>query len=105
MVQIDKDQLAQVEYLFNQSAQGIHFLFDNASIKRVLSKPTEDTDFFTFENMDRIQKLLSDLITRESLQSKMAYLESLDQDTYDLLLRTYFNIVENSIYERGPLKH
>ncbi len=105
MVYIDKDQLKQVEYLFNQSAQGLHLLFDNANIRRVLSQPTEDMDFFTFENVDRIQKLLSDFIAKESLQSKLEFLEKLDQETYDLLLRTYFNIVENSIFEQGKLKH
>ena len=105
MVYIDKEQLKQVEYLFNQSAQGLHLLFDNANIRRVLSQPTEDMDFFTFENVDRIQKLLSDFIAKETLQQKLEFLEKLDQETYDLLLRTYFNIVENSIFEQGKQKH
>jgi hypothetical protein len=105
MVTIDKDQLNEVEYLFNQSAQGVHILFDNANIRRVLSKPTEEMDFFTFENVDRIQKLLGDFIAKNSIKAKMEFLEKLDQETYDLLLRTYFNIVENSIFEQGNLRH
>jgi hypothetical protein len=105
MVYIDKTQLEQVEYLFNQSAQGLHLLFDNANIRRVLSKPTEEMDFFTFENVNRIQKLLSDFIAKDSLTAKKDFLDQLDQETYDLLLRTYFNIVENSIFEQNNLKH
>ncbi len=105
MVYIDKHQLNEVEYLFNQSAQGLHVLFDNASIRRVLSTPTEDMDFFSFENVQKIQKILSDFIAKGSIKSKIDFLEQLDQDTYDLLLRTYFNIVENSIYEKGSEKH
>lgn len=105
MVYISKDQLEQVEYLFTTSAQGIHLLFDNANIRRVLSHPTEEMDFFTFENVERIQKILSDFISKTSLLDKQEFLENLDQDTYDLLLRTYFNIVENSIYEQGEFKH
>ena len=105
MVYIDKNQLEQVEYLFSQSAQGLHILFDNADIRRVLSQPTEELDFFTFENVDRIQKILSEFVGKSSLRAKMDFLEKLDQDTYDLLLRTYFNIVENSIFEQGSLKH
>src|SRR5438270_11026288 len=99
MVHIDKDKLGEVEYLFSQSAQGLHILFDNADIRRVLSRPTEEMDFFTFENVDRVQKLLSDFIAKETLQAKRDFLEKLDQETHDLLLRTYFNIVENSIFE------
>jgi hypothetical protein len=105
MAYIDKDQLDQVEYLFSQSAQGLHLLFDNEDIRKVLSRPTEDLDFFTFENVDRIQKLLGDFITKTTLEAKRTFLERLDRDTYELLLRTYFNIVENSIYEQGLLKH
>jgi hypothetical protein len=105
MAYIDKDQLDQVEYLFSQSAQGLHLLFDNEDIRKVLSRPTEDLDFFTFENVDRIQKLLGDFITKTSLEAKRTFLERLDRDTYELLLRTYFNIVENSIYEQDLLKH
>ena len=105
MVYINKDQLKEVEYLFNQSAQGLHVLFDNASIRRVLSKPTEEMDYFNFENVNRIQHILSEFISKESITEKKAFLETLDQDTFDLLLRTYFNIVENSIFEQGNLKH
>lgn len=105
MVQIDKDKLEEVEYLFSQSAQGLHVLFDNEDIRRVLSRPTEEMDFFTFENVDKVQKLLSDFIARETLQAKKDFLSRLDQETHDLLLRTYFNIVENSIFEQANLKH
>ena len=105
MIHIDKDKLQEVEYLFSQSAQGLHILFDNADIRRVLSRPTEEIDFFTFENVNRVQKLLSDFIAKETIQAKQAFLEKLDQETHDLLLRTYFNIVENSIFEQGSLKH
>jgi hypothetical protein len=105
MVYIDKDQLKEVEYLFNQSAQGYHILFDNKEIRRILSRPTEDLDFFSFENVQKIQKILSDFIAKTSIQSKQDFLERLDKETYELLLRTYFNIVENSIYESGSEKH
>ena len=105
MIQIDKDKLEEVEYLFSQSAQGLHVLFDNEDIRRVLSRPTEEMDFFTFENVDKVQKLLSDFIARETLQAKKDFLSRLDQETHDLLLRTYFNIVENSIFEQANLKH
>jgi hypothetical protein len=102
---INKDQLEQVEYLFSQSAQGHHVLFDNATIRRVLSRPTEEMDFFSFENVDRIQKLLGEFIEKNSLQAKRDFLEKLDGATHDLLLRTYFNIVENSIFEKNTAKH
>jgi len=105
MVYLDKDQFKQVEYLFNQSAQGVHVLFDNADIRRVLSRPTEDVDFFTFENVEKIQNLLFKFVSQSSLEEKKAFLEKLDPETYDLLLRTYFNIVENSIFEKAGFKH
>ena len=106
MVYLEKEQLAQVEYLFDQSANGFHILFDNDTIRRVLSTPTENLDFFTFENSARIQKLLSEFIARPSIQAKRNFLETLDQETHDLLVRAYFNIVENTIFAKPKsLKH
>jgi hypothetical protein len=105
MAYIDKEQLDQVEFLFSQSAQGLHLLFDNADIRRILSQPTEEMDFFTFENVDRIQKILGDFINKTSFEAKREFLGKLDRETYELLLRTYFNIVENTIYEQDLLKH
>jgi hypothetical protein len=59
MVYLSEEQLKQVEYLFSQSAQGNHILFDNAHIKKVLSRPTEELDFFNFANVEKIQTLLN----------------------------------------------
>lgn len=102
---IDGEYLRQLEYLFAQSAQGIHLLFDNASIAKIMSQPSEELDVFNFENLDRIQNIFSDFANRESLEEKQAYLDSLDEQTYELLVRTYFNIVENAVLESTELKH
>lgn len=103
---VQKEQLKTVEYLFDQSANGFHVLFDNETIRRVLSSPTEDMDFFTFENTKKVQKILGDFLAKPSLEAKKSFLETLDEETHELLIRTYFNIVENSIFERNDLlKH
>lgn len=105
LVYLTEDVLEHVEYLFRQSARGVHFLFSNEDIKRVLSLPTEDMDFFSFENVEKVQRLLTEFLEKKSLRAKQDYLSKLDQTTHDLLLRTYFNIVENSIFESEDLKH
>lgn len=102
---LDKEHLRQLEYLFAQSAQGIHLLFDNASIAKIMSQPCVDLDVFSFENLDRIQNIFNDFVNRQSLEEKQAYLDSLDEKTFELLVRTYFNIVENAVLESTDLKH
>jgi hypothetical protein len=105
MVYLEKDQLAQAEYLFAQSANGLHLLFDNDTIKRVMSRPA-DKDHFSFENSQKVQKILSEFISKPGLKEKKAFLQTLDLENHDLLVRAYFNIVENSIFEKGSkLKH
>ena len=102
---IDQENLRELEYLFAQSVQGIHILFDNASLARILSQPTEELEVFSFENLDKIQSIFGDFVNRQTLEEKRAYLESLDKETYELLVRTYFNIVENAVLESTDLKH
>lgn len=110
MEQVDKNAIAkenmrQLEYLFAQSVQGIHLLFDNQSLAQILSRPSEELDVFSFENLDRVQNLFMDFIQRETLDEKRAFLDSLSSDTFELLVRTYFNIVENAILEASEYKH
>lgn len=103
--EIAQENLKQLEYLFAQSVQGVHLLFDNNSLAKILSTPSEDLNIFSFENLDKVQNLFLDFINRETLEEKRAFLDSLSNETYELLVRTYFNIVENAILEATDLKH
>lgn len=105
MIAIEAKNLAQIEPLISQSARGIHLLFDNLSIAKVLSRPSNDDDFFSFQNVARIQDLLSQFIAQSSHRAKMDYLNSLSVENYELLVRTYFHILENTVLANSPLKH
>lgn len=84
---------------------GIHLLFDNETIARILKIPTEDLDLFHFRNLDKIQELFTEFVQHETLQEKRMWLESLDQDSFEMLLRTYFHIVDNSLFAADPNRH
>ena len=104
----DDRNLDQIEYLLYQSTQGIHFMFDNTEIARVLSRPQndkDDTEFFSFSNMERVQELLTKFIEKPSMGEKQRFLETLDADTYELLIRAYFQLVENTILANSKIRH
>jgi hypothetical protein len=105
MIPIEAKKLEQIEHLIAQSARGIHLLFDNPSIAKVLGRPTGEVDFFSFENITKIQELLTQFIARTSHRAKMEYLNSLEADQYELLVRTYFHILENTVLAATPFKH
>ncbi len=102
---ISPEKLEQIEYLLSQSTQGIHLLFDNVSIAKILKNPTENLDFFTVENIKKVQSILAEFIERKTLSEKQDYLKRIDKTTYELLVRTYFNIVDNAVLESTPHKH
>lgn len=105
LLYIEPKQLEQLEYLLNQSAQGVHLLFDNKSLAKIMSTPTEGIDFFTFENVSKVQSIFSKFVAKNSLMEKKIYIESLERDHFDLLVRAYFQILENAILTNKPLKH
>jgi hypothetical protein len=105
LIYIDKSQLEQMEYLLAQSAQGVHLLFDPMVVRKILSRPTESMDFFTFENLNRIQVILGDFLKKKSFIEKKVFLEGLAPDSYELLVRSYFNIVDNAVMESTKHKH
>lgn len=104
-MQISESHLDQIEHILAQSMNGIHLLFDNHTIAEVLKKPTEDQELFAFQNMDRIQELFSQLVSQESFEEKVDFLKNLDSEGYELILRTYFHIVENSLFASTDVRH
>jgi hypothetical protein len=97
--------LDEIERLLTQSMNGIHVLFDNATVKSILRLPTEQIDFFNFKNLDRIQKLFVKFVEKPSLKEKQLFLDSLDEANYEMLVRIYFHIVDNSLLASNPPRH
>ncbi len=105
MIYINQDQLKQLESLLSQSTMGIHLLFERPRIAEILKNPTEALEFFSFENLNRVQSILGDFLQRPSFEEKQRYLMDLDDQSYEILVRSYFNIVENTILEATKHKH
>lgn len=105
VIQIEADKLQEIEYLLSQSVQGLHHLFDNEIIANILKTPTEDIDFFNIDNIKKVQGILSDFIAQKTMVEKQRFLKNLDKKSYELLVRTYFNIVDNAVLESSKFKH
>lgn len=100
-----ESNLDAIESLLSMSLRGIHHLFDHSEIAQVLSKPTEEMDFFNFKNLDKVQDLFLELIQKETFEEKKQYLSNLDRESYELVLRAYFHIVENTALAANIYKH
>lgn len=106
LIYITKNQLSQVEYLIDQSIQGNHVLFDLDTVRKVFwNGPTPFSPPLTDEDAYSVEHHLERLISQPSLGEKRAYLEALDSETYEKVVKTYFNIVENNIYENLEVRH
>ncbi len=96
MITVTKEQLSAVEYLLAQSAQGNHVLFDVSVVREVFAQPASAmSEAEAYEVEHHIEKLIS----LENIRSQKAYIEKLPQTTLFRVVKTYFNIVENNIFE------
>ncbi len=95
----------QIEYLVHQSTLGVHFLFSKRDVARVMMIPTDEREFFTLKNMERVQRLLTCFLEKPTLLAKERYLNSLGAMEKDLMIRAYFHLVENTILSNSDLKH
>jgi hypothetical protein len=102
VIYVSKEQLDSVEYLLHQSVQGNHVLFDPETIRAVLTSPECD---LSEPEAYSVEHHIERLIMQPTLMQKRAYLEKLDPETYRRVVRTYFNIVENSLYENLEVRH
>jgi len=105
VIYVSQDQLDQVEYLINQSIQGNHVLFDAEVVREVFLTAREGGESFSVGDAYGVEHHIERIISQPTLLQKRAYLEQLDADTYRKVVRTYFNIVENNLFESGEPKH
>ena len=105
-MKIERKQLKEIEFLFNQSIKGVHLLFDdNQKLAHILSTPTKEKSFFDSKNMQKIQNVFTGLISRKSLKEKQNYLNNLTSENFEILVRTYFHIVDNTILTQNKTIH
>ncbi len=107
MIHVTKDQLKQVEYLIGQSIQGNHVLFDLETVRSVFW-----SDMFQVHSREyalaeayAVEHHIERLILEPTLAQKRDYLSKLDLSTLQQVIRTYFNIVENNLYEKLETSH
>ena len=94
---VDENQLEALESFLNQSLKGHHHLFDQDRIKKILAKPNVGDEFFSVGNMEQIQTLIVELMKRPSLAEKRRYLHGLNSDSYEMVVRAYFHIVDSTM--------
>jgi len=107
MIEITEDQVKQVEYLLSQSKHGNHVLFAPEELRRVFLKPKTENQPLETKDAERIESHIERLLAQPTLGQKRAYLERLDRRTFEWVVRTYFNILENNLLENGgsELRH
>jgi len=103
VIYVNQDQLDQVKYLLQQSAQGNHLLFDDHVLRRLAPRIGRQEE--RNEKVEKAEQLLEQMILRPSISSKRAFLEGLDAETYDEVARVYFNIVQNTAQEHQGFSH
>lgn len=105
-MKIDRKQIKDIEFFFNQSVKGLHLLFeDTQKLIHILKTPTKEKIFFESENMQKIQKLFTNFISKKSFKEKQIYLTQLNPENFEILVRTYFHIVDSTILTKNNSIH
>lgn len=103
MIYVNQDQLDQVHYLLEQSANGNHLLFSSDTIK-LFAKKTKLAPADKLRT-ERGEKLMEQMILCRNLTLKKEFLEKLDEDSFECVVQVYFNIVQNTAQETQSLRH
>mgnify|MGYP000659173581 CR=1 FL=1 len=105
MIYISKNQLHQVEYLIGQSIQGNHVLFDLETVRRVFWKDHLSSPILSDEEAYCVEHHIERMMLEPTLAQKRAYLENLDAEIFEKVVKTYFNIVETNLYDNAEVRH
>ena len=104
-IHVSQERLDQIEHLLTQSTKGVHLLFDRDTLVNTLQEPINSRDYFNFDNLNKVQNILTEMIQQPTIAEKKHYLSTLEDDAYELFVRTYFNIVENTVLTSSQNHH
>jgi hypothetical protein len=102
MISVSQEQLDTVEYLIQQSTQGNHVLFELDLVRQVFTRslrPMSESEAYEVEH--HIEKI----IELSQVDKQKAYLDKLPEEILHRVIKTYFNIVENSMFESSKERH
>lgn len=102
---IQEKNLERMEALLAHSARGVHILFDNKSLADVLRHVKDDADFYNFDKMKKVQDVMTELIAKPTFFEKVSYLKTLDRESFEMVVRAYFHIVESTVRANHDLTH
>lgn len=102
---IEEKSLERMEALLSHSALGVHVLFENRSIADALREVKDDKDFYDFDKMKKVQDVMTELIAKKTYFEKVAYLRSLENESFQMVVRAYFHIVENTVRATHEFPH
>jgi len=102
MITINQNQLDTVEYLITQSAQGNHILFDLDTVRKAFQQKTAP---MTADQAREVETHVETLITLETFERQQAYIKALTPEVLGRVIKTYFNIVENKLFETSKVRH
>ena len=98
----------ELEYILAQGTFGVHLLFENDQIKKVFSKKLDDLDIpenYSDEKVKNVEALMEEFISVPSISARKAFFNALTESEQDMIIRSYFNIIENNILSEGRLQH
>ena len=102
---VEEKNLERMEALLAHSARGIHILFDNKSLAEVLRHVKDDSDFFNFDKMKKVQDVMTELIAKPTFIEKVNFLKTLEKESFEMVVRAYFHIVESTVRANHDLTH
>lgn len=89
--------MQEIQYIIQQSMNGNHVLFDNDTIKRFCNTEKNDEDIFDEQKARSTEKLVELFMSTPTINGRKLFFQSLTEDEKSLLIRTYFQIVENNL--------
>lgn len=113
MITVTGKQVREIEYLIDQSIQGHHVLFDAGTIRKVLQWQTglnavtrsENPSPEAAEQFRHSEQMLEHMLALPTLAQKRAFLENLDHEDFEGVVRLWFNVVENSLFRSTGERH
>ncbi len=106
MITVTGRQVREIEYLIAQSIQGHHVLFDDGAVRSILKRNQQRPPIPPNSPQQKAcEQMLERMLELPTLIQKRAFLEKLSSGDLENLVRLWFNVVENSLFQSSHERH
>jgi hypothetical protein len=104
LIEAKGENLIWMRYLIDLGIRGTHPLFEPEEIRSAFNRDVAELVDMKPATIEEINKVVHNILQAPDIESQKDVIQDLKSDTRDLIVRLYFQMIDQNFFEADPTK-